>query len=108
MLDINKSVLCAANIYYRASDLIDNFAWLEFPYVEICALFLPNHLLDVLLDRIDNAIYQETWQKGQIVVTEFNNKLFEVSIGVVANYAFDSAIFGSKEKSSCCSHASSP
>ena len=108
VFDINKCVFCTSNVDDRTCNFVHNCRRLELSYVEICTFLLPYHLLNVLLNSIYDSVHKETGKERQIVIAQLTNELIKISIRIVTNYAFYSAIFSGIENGSCCSHASSP
>lgn len=108
MLDVDKSILGAADEDDGAGDLLDHFDRLQFSDVKIGTFFFPHHFFNVFLNRRDDSVNQKVGQKRKVVITQFIDQHFKVCVGIVGDDALNTSILGGVKDGSSCSHATPP
>jgi len=70
VVDVDEGVFGAAHVEHGALDLVHYAYRFELPQMEIGGLLFPECVLDVLLDRVDDAFEEEGGEEWQVVVTQ--------------------------------------
>ena len=68
MPNINKGIILTAYIEYGTFYLLYHVYWFKLLYVEVCYLFLPDVLLDVILDAINYSVDEEAWEDRHVFI----------------------------------------
>jgi len=76
VVDVDEGVLEAADEEDGTLYFFDHGDGFEFAEVEVGGLLLPEDVLDVLLDGVDDAVEEEGGEEGEVVVAEFVDEQF--------------------------------